>query len=90
MTRSHAIEDVALLVTRMERPSTKAEMFVMVKNLPYVWRLRSYDDDFLYLQSLDGCHSMTVLKTLCRVGEAKHWRSSWRFAEAWEAGGGAL
>jgi hypothetical protein len=88
LERAQMVEDITLRVTRMERPSPAADLFVMVKNLPYVWRLKSYDDDFLHLDSLDRLHSMKVLKTLCRVGEAKHWRGS-RFAEAWEAGGGA-
>jgi hypothetical protein len=64
------------------------DLFVMVRDDPRVWRLVSYDDLNLRLRSLDGLE-LEAPKSLCCVGEAKHWLESRRWA-AWLAGGGEL
>jgi hypothetical protein len=65
------------------------DLFVMVRDDPRVWRLVSYDDLNLRLRSLDGLELETP-KSLCCVGEVKHWCGSRRFGAAWLAGGGEL
>jgi hypothetical protein len=63
------------------------DLFVMVRDDPRVWRLVSYDDHNLHLETFDGL-GLVAPKSLCRVGLAKHWRGSWSFRDAWVAGGG--
>lgn len=68
----------------------EVELFVMIRDDWRVWRLVGYDDQCLCLTAptwVSGIGVRLVLKTLCRVGEAKDWRTS-RHAPAWEAGGG--
>jgi len=64
-----------------------ADLFVMVHDDPRVWRFTGQTKSFVTLESHDGTASAAV-KTLCRVGTARDWRTSESFASAWKAGGG--
>lgn len=63
------------------------ELYVMVLDDPRVWRLVGHTSMVLTLDTPDGL-TTRALKTLCRVGTAREWRSSRSHAAAWEAGGG--
>lgn len=62
-----------------------AELYVMVRGVPTVWRLVDYDANDLCLVGVNGLGSLVVSKSICRVGEARHWERS-RHSTAWHAG----
>lgn len=63
-------------------------LFVLVRGYRRIWRLLGYDDRVLRLESYGGKTRLDAPYEICRIGEARNWRDSTSFREAWLTGGG--